>query len=179
MEKNSLILLVLLGFLTLAAFRNGFSGEDPDFPDVSENGSVVYIAYSEICPHCHTLIKYIQSKQSTVKVFTTTQGVAFKPTLDSYGIKWSFGVPIMFAIADGEFMGIEGFPAESQEVDGYFMGKEFEQQLCQSQGGQPHLENGDYRFCELPSGFFLGNKYSVDYIINICENTQCTSLYVE
>lgn len=176
MERNSFILLVLLILLVLTAFRDIFSKGEPSFPDVSENDSVVYLAYSETCPHCHTLIRYIQSKQSSVKVMSTTQGADFKTTLDGYGVQWGFGVPMIFAIVDGQLLGVEGFPDESQDIDGYFMGKDFERRLCDSRGGEPQLKEGDYKFCKLPNGFFLGNKNAVDYVLSVCESTQCVSI---
>jgi hypothetical protein len=175
MERHYVILLALLALVLLAALRDTFLPAEPEF-NSSENDSVIYLAYSNTCPHCHTLIDYIASKDSPVKVFTTTSGAVFKPVLDNYGVDWSFGVPMMFAIADGEFLGVEGFPDESQEVDGYFMGREFEQQLCDSRGGEPQLVEGEYRYCKLPNGFFLGNKYSVDYMLSVCESTQCTPI---
>jgi len=179
MEKHYVVLLALLAFLAIAFFRDSFSGRGEGIPNVTGNESVIYLAYSEACPHCHTLMNYIQSKQTEVRMLATTNGAALKPVLDSYGVDWDFGVPMMFAIAGGEMLALEGFPSESQDIGGYFMGKDFEQQLCQSRGGEPQLENSDYRYCKLPDGFFLGNKNAVDYVLSICESARCASLHVE
>ncbi len=169
MEKWKLALLI---FLVLGALSFSRKSMGQSF-NVTGNDSVIYLIYSEACPHCHTLMNYLESRHEGVKLVKTTNGAAFKEVLDRYGVKWDFGVPMMFAIAGGNFIGLEGFPTESQDVDGYFMGREFEQQLCQSRGGTPYLVDGSYLFCKLPSGFFLGNEHSVDHLVNTCQETQC------
>ena len=162
-EKMMIVVLVLFGILLLGLFMTSSS----DTIDISENNTAVYLVYSETCSHCHELIQYLSSEHSTVDVVATLNGAQFKTLLDKHKVEWGFGVPMMFTIIDGEFVGLEGFPSGSQDVAGYFMGKEFERGLCESRGGEQYLEQGDYKFCKLPTGFMMGNKYSVDYLVGL------------
>ena len=74
---------------------------------------------------------------------------------------------------NGKLFIIKGFPSVTQDVDGYFMGKEYEEGLCESAGGRKHEENGEYLFCYIEDNVALGNRYSVEYMIEECEKNSC------
>ena len=131
---------------------------------------VVYIIFSPTCPHCHSLIDYVESKNTGLPIVKTTEGGKYVKFLESHGVKWDGGVPLLFVLLKNEtLIAVNGYPAESQEKDGYFYGMDYEKSMCEKMNGEPFYENGEYKFCKLPNGMILGNKYSVDYVIELCE----------
>lgn len=182
MGEKWFLAALFFALLVTATFSGGLltrSGDEPQKPSDVSGDSVVYLAYSETCPHCHTLIEYVQSSAANVTLAATKEGAVLQPVLREHNVSWDFGVPLMFAVADGQLIGLKGFPTESQEQDGYFINRDFEQQLCQQRGGQAHTDgSGEYIFCELPNGLFLGNHHSADYIISTCESSSCEAIDV-
>ncbi len=125
--------------------------------------SSIHVVYSPTCPHCHALMSYLEEKG--VKFDRTQDGREAARVLLRNGIDWKGGVPVMYTVVNGTVYAVEGFPAGSQLKDGYFLGREREEELCSEMGGKPYHYNGSYRFCKLPNGMFLGNVYSVDYVV--------------
>ena len=144
----------------------------------ASNASVIYIGYSPTCPHCHHLLEYIDSLNvEGIKILSTTNGRYIYDCLSKHGIRWDFGVPIMFAWFDSKLFVIQGFPSSSQDSEGYFLGKEKEIEYCKSSNGKLNYdENGRYLFCTLPNGIVLGNRNAVDYLLKKCKETACKAI---
>jgi hypothetical protein len=153
--------------------------EQEDIARPNPQESVVYLIYSPICPHCHHMIEYLQTFENEIKIVKTTDSSKYANyLLERFNFSWDRGVPLLFGIVENKtLIVIEGYPAEQQEKDGYFLGKEKEQEICEKLKGEKVFVNGDYRFCRLPNGIIMGNKYAVDYLINICKTKGCSAIY--
>ena len=128
----------------------------------------IYIIYSPSCPHCHTLINYIDSLNLNIDVKKTTNGGDYVNFLKLHGINWDGGVPLTFSLLkNGTLITISGYPSSSQEKDGYFINMEYEKSMCERMGGSAVFINSTYKFCKLPNGMLLGNRYSIGYLINL------------
>ena len=102
--------------------------------------------------------------------YTKTQnGKEAFETLSKYGIAWDGGVPLLYAVVNESVIAVEGFPSASQMKEGYFLGKEYEENLCNRLGGKAFYSNGTYLFCKMPTGLLLGNVYSVNYLLEKVE----------
>ena len=135
------------------------------------------IIYSESCPHCHALIRYLEEKNAfeELNIVKTTDASPYIPLLAKMGINFS-GVPtfIMYApemnipsaVKTAPFIVIVGFPSNNQNKNGYFMGKEKELEYCQGMRGTPYYENNTYLFCVLPDGTVLGNEHAINWIMS-------------
>lgn len=138
--------------------------------------SKVYLIYSLTCPHCKAMIKYIDSLNKNVSVIKVTDS-RYGALLKKFNFSWDGGVPLLFAVLENNtLIVIQGYPAESQEKDGYFMGMDYELSMCESLKGEKIYENGKYVFCKLPNGAILGNKYAVDYLFSLCEKQTCKEI---
>jgi len=137
------------------------------------DGSHIYLVSSETCPHCVTLKEYLYSKETQVNIIETTEKNLVDSILKSHGLNWNFGVPLLLAVTDSEIIVISGFPSGGQNVDGYFLGHDYELQLCESSGGEQFSSGGVYKFCTMRTGFTLGNIYSVDNLLETCETQDC------
>ena len=168
--------LIAAAFILVAALSISFvvvrtESETPTTEP--RDGSHIYLVSSETCPHCITLKEYLYSKDTEVDIIETTEAVTVDSILKSYGLNWNFGVPLLFAVTDSGIMVISGFPSGGQNIDGYFMGHDYELQLCGSSGGEQFSSEGIYRFCTMKTGFTLGNVYSVDNLLEVCETQDC------
>ena len=169
--------LVALGLFLLAMMSVSLLSVDSTPTYVAEqNGSFIYLVSSDICPHCLTLKSYLESKNSNVSIIETRNSRGAARILERYGIRWEFGVPLLFAVLDSQVIALNGFPTGAQNIDGYFMGHDYDIQLCESAGGAKTYDGGRYVFCTFPSGLMLGNKYSADYILRACEIWECEFL---
>jgi len=141
--------------------------------------NVVYLIYSPACPHCHAMIEYLKNYENEIKIVKTTQPKKYLSYLyKNFNFSWDGGVPLLFGIVENKtLIVIQGYPAKGQEKNGYFLGKEKEQKICENMNGEKIMINGDYKFCELPTGVILGNKYAIDYLINTCKTKGCTVIY--
>ena len=168
-------LVALIGFGFMA-----FSYESPfDFntnATISYELPFVYLVYSPSCSHCHSLIEFIETNETGLNLIKTKDFPAVAEFLSSYDIEWKFGVPILFGVSYSEIKILEGFPSGSQNKEGYFIGKDFEQNICESQRGSPYFENDTYLFCNLPSGMMLGNDFSVKHLLDFCKENNCRNL---
>ena len=136
------------------------------------NSSVIYLVYSPTCPHCHHLMDYLSTLDTNVTIIETTDARRIYSCLKKENINWDFGVPIMVAKINGRVHMVFGYPSVDQDINGYFMGKDKEEQICSS-GGKPVYVNGSYVFCKIENNKYLGNKYSVNYLISLCEKYRC------
>ncbi len=143
---------------------------------VSENLPFVYLVYSPSCSHCHSLMEYIELNETGINLIKTKDAPEVAKFLLEYDIDWKFGVPILFGVSYSEIKILEGFPSGSQNKEGYFIGKDFEQNICEAQRGTPFFENEVYQFCNLPSGMMLGNDFSVKYLLDFCKENNCRNL---
>jgi len=121
------------------------------------NASVIYVVYSPTCPHCHHLLSYLETVNTPVKIVKTMDSVNMMSCLRKHNISWDFGVPLVVAFTKNKTYVMEGYPASIQDKNGYFMGKNFEENLCKQEKGKPIYINGIYSFCVLPDGKILGN----------------------
>lgn len=169
-EKRTAVALIILAIA--AVFMIKGSG----IQDFGTGNSFVYLVYSPSCPHCHALINYLKGREEGLRVVTTTDGAWAARVLGKYGLNWNGGVPVLFAVSGSEITAIQGFPAGSQDKGGYFMGLEYEKALCESGSGTPVLNGSEYLYCRQADGFLLGNRFSVDYLINKCLQGNCIEL---
>lgn len=139
--------------------------------------STIYIAYSPHCPHCHHLIEELEKNQpKNVRIILTTNGKAVYECLKQKNYSWNFGVPLTFALLkNGSLIIIQGYPSKSQDINGYFLGKENEEKICEQSNGKKFFdESGNYIFCKIDKEI-LGNRYSINYLIKVCEINECLS----
>ena len=168
-------LAALIGFIGMFFYYEAPSKFDTN-TTISEDFPFVYLVYSPSCSHCHSLMELIESNETGINLIKTKELSTVAKFLENYDIHWKFGVPILFGVSYSEVKILEGFPAESQNKQGYFIGKDFEQNMCDAQGGSSHFENGIYKFCNLPSGMMLGNDFSVKFLIDFCRENNCRNL---
>ncbi len=177
--------ILLLGVLILTVPTNPFVPPSPTPPTSTPATHIsnktadnyVYLIYSETCPHCHNLLRYLDAQNLTdIKVMATTNPSKYAKVLEKKGFKWDGGVPLLFAVLkNGSLIVVEGFPSESQWNDGYFLGKEKEMEMCEELHGVKIFENGEYKYCKV-GDMLLGNKYSVDHLIHLCRTQGCERL---
>jgi len=172
----------IAGILFILTALHIFSGSsktpNPAMPEntsnTSKNVSVIYIAYSPSCPHCYHLLEYVSKLNlKNVSILTTQNGREVYALLKKYNYNWDFGVPIVFTEVNGKLIIIKGYPSKEQDKEGYFIGEEYERKLCESLGGKKEMSNGKYLFCWVKNNEILGNKYAIDYLINLCEENLC------
>ncbi len=184
MEKWLLILLGIFVVFGIGMTLKSTSQEPFDCPDeipldYSENQSTMFLVFSPACSHCNALKDYIHTKHNSVTVLATEKGAAVAPILENFSIEWGYGVPVLFAKIEDKIIALEGFPTGSQEKKGYFMGLEFEQNLCAAQKGEAVFENETYQFCKLNTGMILGNLHAVDYLLERCETEDCEFIQLD
>ena len=165
-----LLFVIVFGAVGFYFSRNGSSTENS--VAIPNNSSVIYLVYSPACPHCHHLMDYLSTITTNVTIIETTDARRIYSCLKKENIDWDFGVPIMVAKINNAMYMVSGYPSVDQDMNGYFMGKDKEEQICNS-GGKPIYVNGSYAFCEIGNNKYLGNKYSVDYLISLCEKYGC------
>lgn len=179
------ILGIAIALAILSAFHVLFTSSETSNPSMpgnisntsnfsSKNPSVIYIAYSPSCPHCYHLLEYVSELNlKNVSIIQTQNGREVYTLLKKYNYSWDFGVPIVFTRVNGSLIVIKGYPSKDQDREGYFIGKEYEERLCESLGGKKEMSNGKYLFCWIEDNEILGNKYAIDYLINLCEKNLC------
>ncbi len=177
-EKHVKELHLLAGILLLGVFiATWFSA--PATAVTSEGENTVYLIYSPVCPHCQHMKEYLHetAKEHGIRVVETMNASYALYLKEEFNFTWDGGVPLLFAVLkNGTLIAIEGYPSASQDVNGYFLGKEREQEICKRWGGEGIYEHGEYKFCRLPSGLIIGNKYAVDYLVKACENSGCKEI---
>ncbi len=135
--------------------------------NVTLKEGVIYWTYSPTCPHCQHLEDTL--KKLNYSFVPVSPEETYK-ILAKYNYTWKGGVPIVYAKIGNKLYIIEGFPAKSQDINGYFMGKEFDLKLCKEMGGTPYYENGTYLFCILKNTtnytVITGNVYAIEWLIN-------------
>ncbi len=89
--------------------------------------------------------------------------------------KYFSGVPFIFAEVNNSLIIIEGFPAKSQDIDGYFYGKKNEENMCKEMNGTAVYINNTYMFCKVGNKI-LGNKYAILWLIEQCNKYGCKKL---
>ncbi len=169
-NKNLLIFSALL----LIVFTLIFLSKFLKFKAYSNNTSTIYLIYSPTCPHCHHLKEFLKTKSLTnVSIIESTDAMKAYYCLKEKNFDWNFGVPILFAYSNGKLIVIQGYPSSLQDVNGYFGGKDVEEKYCKDMNGKPvYDENKNYLYCVM-NNIILGNKYSVEYLIDLCEKNFC------
>lgn len=148
-------------------------------PIQEDKENVIYLIYSPLCPHCHYMIEYLKKYENEIKIIKTTEPKKYIDYIfEHFNFSWDGGVPLLFGIVKNKtLIVIQGYPTQQQENNGYFLGKEKEQKLCENLNGEKIVINEDYKFCKLPNGVIIGNKYAVDYLINMCKTKGCAEIY--
>ncbi len=149
-----------------------FTVEKEDFTNCN---NCMVLLYSSACPHCHNLIEFLNKTDKSVKIYMISDRESYIKAFEilrSYNFTWDGGVPLLFTVIDGKIYVIQGFPAKGQEKDGYILGKDTEEALC-LRVGDPYYENGTYKFCKIRDNMFIGNRYSVSYLLDLCEKNEC------
>ncbi len=185
MKKRDILNLSIVFLLVNFIFLSGCVNEEnlPKENEENVNGSVIYLIYSSFCPHCHYMMSYLEDmhdKYPSISVVKIEDGSEYAKYLeDHYGYKWDGGVPLLFGILrNGTLILIKGYPTDSQEKNGYFMGKEYEKKMCDNMKGEKIYLNNEYSFCKLPNGVILGNKYAVNYLLTLCQEQGCVKIPV-
>lgn len=172
-ELHLLAGVLLLGVLIATWFSV------PTTAVTSEGESTIYLIYSPVCPHCHHMMEYLReiAKEHEIRIVETMNSSYAVYLKEKFNFTWDGGVPLLFAVLSNDtLITIEGYPSVSQDVNGYFLGKEKEQELCKRWGGECVYENNEYKFCKLSNGVIVGNKYAVDRIVNLCEKYGCKEI---
>ncbi|OYT42494.1 MAG: hypothetical protein B6U78_01180 [Candidatus Aenigmarchaeota archaeon ex4484_224] len=167
-------LVIILSVSLIYSVFSSQTSQSSNFQNLS-GSSTIYLIYSSSCPHCHHLIETLQSLDlKGVSIIQSMNGKEAFYCLNQRNFTWNFGVPIVFALVNDKLIVIEGYPSSSQDVNGYFLGKEKEESFCKSMNGNPIYDNsGNYLFCKLPDGTILGNKYAIEYLIDLCKKNSC------
>ncbi len=114
---------------------------------------------------------------TSIKIIKLTNPGKLIGFLKNHDIKWDGGVPLLVAqLENGTVIAIEGYPAASQDKNGYFLGKDFEEKLCKRNGGKAIYSGSTYLYCILPGNIIMGNKYSVDMLISTCKKYGCKKI---
>ncbi len=142
-------------------------GESTGTPQTQSAKEGLYLVYSPVCPHCHHLMGYL--KGMGVNAILTTDISPVAPALERAGFSWDGGVPLLVCVADRNVVIMEGFPSSSQDVNGYFLGMEREEEICRGLKGTPVYEGGVYAYCVLPTGALLGNVRALQVVVSACE----------
>jgi len=174
-EKHIKELHLIAGILLLGVFvATWFSV--PTTTVTSEGENTVYLIYSPVCPHCNHMKEYLHkiAKEHRIRVVETMNTSYALYLKEEFNFTWDGGVPLLFAVLkNNTLIVIEGYPSLSQDVNGYFLGMEKEQEICKHWGGESIYENGEYKFCKLPNNVIVGNKYAVNYLVDACKNNGC------
>ncbi len=130
----------------------------------------IYLVYSLTCPHCTHLKESLPSGINITYISINSEKV--KEISDKLP-KWKGGVPLMVCFRNQSPLVMLGYPAKSQDKEGYFYGEKEEKAICEEYNGTKILENGKYKYCILPSGYMMGNKYALNEIINAYKKGEC------
>lgn len=170
------LFVIIAAYIFLNRYNNDVNYINDSSFSRTVNGSVIYLVYSPTCPHCHHLMEYLDKLNPKVNIVKTTDSRKIYSCLKKYGVDWDFGVPIMFANVSGVITMIQGYPSSSQDVDGYFLGLQKEEQICKNSGTPIYNSNGTYMFCRIGTAKYLGNMYSVSYLVSQCEKNNCSPM---
>lgn len=177
-QITGIALLILLGLAIGYIYfsNNNEASYTPLATKIDNKSSVIYIVYSPTCPHCKHLLEHISSIETdypNVTFFKTTNAREMYKCLEEHNISWNFGVPLVVAFTKNETYVIEGYPSKHQDNNGYFLGEDFEKNLCKHHNGTAFYKDGRYLFCILSDGKILGNRYAISYLAEICSKESC------
>ncbi len=114
---------------------------------------------------------------TSIKIIKLTNPGKLIGFLKNHSIRWDGGVPLLVAqLKNSTVIAIEGYPAASQDKNGYFLGKDFEEKLCERNGGKAIYSGSTYLYCILPGNIIMGNRYSVNMLISTCEKYGCKKI---
>ncbi|HIP66551.1 MAG TPA: hypothetical protein EYH09_00270 [Candidatus Nanopusillus sp.] len=167
------LLGLLLGYLYISNINNLTIEHKIS---LSNKSSIIYIVYSPTCPHCEHLLEYIsniETKYPNVTFLKTTNAKEMNECLKEHNISWNFGVPLVVAFTKNKTYVIEGYPDKYQDINGYFLGENFERNACERSNGTAFYKDGKYLFCIFSNGRILGNKYAIEYLAEICSKESC------
>ena len=114
------VIIIALSFLIALYILGSYNPNVPEnTSNTSKNVSVIYIAYSSSCPHCHHLLEYVSKLNlKNVSILTTQNGREVYALLKKYNYNWDFGVPIVFTRVNGTLIVIKGYPSKEQDKEG-------------------------------------------------------------
>ena len=166
---KGLILIFVILILIFPIIYKVVQYKEPIDTREKENYNI-YVVYEPTCPHCHHLFEYLDE----IDVGTINIRIPEFRKMKVYRelSRYFKGVPFIFSKVNNSFIIISGFPSKEQDIDGYFYGQYNEIELCKKANGTGVFSNDTYLFCNV-SGIILGNKYAIDWLINICKNYNC------
>jgi len=173
-KRKYIIIIALLIVITLSLIFTRVKIEN----NINENNVKekynIYVVYSPTCPHCENLLNFLEEERIGVEKIPIENFY----TMDIFNnlSKYFNGVPFVFANVNGTIIIIEGYPSKDEENNGYFIGKEFEENFCIKANGTPIYINNTYGFCELSKNVFLGNEYAILWLIEQCKKYGCKKL---
>ena len=171
--KKKKYTVVIIAFLAIILLAYKLHFYQPLESNIKEKYNI-YVVYSPTCPHCKNLFSFLDREGIDVKKVSIEEFSTMKifNNLSTY----FRGVPFVFARVNDTILIISGYPSSKQEKDGYFLGKDYEEGLCKEMNGTPIHINDTYSFCELSKNVFLGNKYSILWLIEQCREYGCEKL---
>ena len=92
---------------------------------------------------------------------TLVQGGQAAECLSYAGLKWDGSVP--WLVMNGYAM--KGYPSNSQDNEGYFISRPYEESLCKKMGWKAIYDNGAYQFC-MNDHILLGNRHALEWLIS-------------
>jgi len=173
MKKKKYILFILLAFF--AIFILLFLLNRENVPEKELEKYNIYVVYSPVCPHCENLLNFLDKEGIGVEKISIEMFPVMKifRNLSEY---YRGEVPFVFAKINNTIIIIKGYPSKNQENDGYFIGKEFEEDLCKKTNGIPVYINNTYAFCKLSENVLLGNRYAILWLVEQCKEYGCEKL---
>jgi len=171
MKLNKYVILLIIFVAALIAMFLIFKPSLSNTPAKQYN---IYVVYSPTCPHCKNLFEFLEKggigvHKLTIDIFSIT------PVYRELAIFFT-GVPFIFAKVNNTYVIIQGYPSSNQEKDGYFMGRDFEENLCKSMNATPVYENGTYLFCRITPNILFGNRYAVLWLVEQCDRYGCEKI---
>jgi len=167
-ERILLIFLVSLALTFLSLFLTKNTKNEP-----LERYNI-YLVFSPTCPHCENLMNFLEKERIGVESIPIEKFYVIGVYKNLSG--YFNGVPFVFAKVNNTIIIIKGYPSKGQEKNGYFLGKEFEEDFCKKTNGTPVYINNTYAFCKLSENVLLGNRYSILWLIEQCREYGCERL---
>jgi len=170
-DKRRIFIVSIVLLITILAFYFIKTGVENN--NIKEKYNI-YVVYSPTCPHCENLLNFLDKEGIGVEKIPIEKFYVMKvyKNLSDY----FSGVPFVFAKVNDTIIIITGYPSKDQERDGYFLGRDFEEDLCIKTKGTPVYINNTYSFCKSSENVLSGNKYSILWLVEQCREYGCGKL---
>jgi len=170
-DKRRIFLVSIVLLIMILAFYFIKAGVENN--NIKEKYNI-YVVYSPTCPHCKNLFSFLDREGIGVEKISVEKFYVMKVYKNLS--KYFLGVPFVFAKVNDTIIVINGYPSKDQERDGYFLGKDFEEDLCIKTNGIPVYINNTYSFCKSSENVLLGNRYSILWLVEQCKEYGCEKL---